>query len=148
MTATIEMWCSWVVTHAVTDWLLLLLNTVLVFCYKSQCRLHTVLFCHHIWPTDVSLCIQRSVHLFHIKILCSMKMSKWVLVMICDWCKGGSVVARNWTGVVECYRLDPEGCGLLLSFICQHIPSLNVYGLQCLWQNLIHLSPPDSPCIY
>jgi len=48
VTATVEMWCFWVVTHAVTDLLLLLLNTVLVFFYKSQCRLHTVLFCHHI----------------------------------------------------------------------------------------------------
>jgi hypothetical protein len=127
VTATVEMWCSWVVAHAVTDWLLLLLNTFLVFYYKSQCTLHTILFWHHIWPTDFSLCIQRLVPTFSYKnILCSMKISKWVLVMIFDRYKGGSMVTRNLIGVVVCYIFDPEGCGLLLSFICQHKPSLNV----------------------
>jgi len=29
----------------------------------------------------------------------------------------------------------------------QTIPEC-VYGLQCLWQNLIHLSLPDLPCVY
>lgn len=62
----------------------------------------------------------------HKDILCSMKMSKWVLMMICDWYKGGSMVTRNRIGVEVCYIFDPEGYGLLLSFICQHKPSLNV----------------------
>lgn len=47
-------------------------------------------------------------------------------MVICDWCKGGTVVTINQTGVIVCCTFDPEGCGLLVSFICQHKLLLNV----------------------